>query len=73
MSTPTTNDPNEPNDLYDNACDDGTWPALIAAGSALFLGYLIGRATFSRDVRAAFRQIEESPEPIDVFIPTLGI
>jgi hypothetical protein len=66
MSTPVTND-----DLYDEACDDGTWPALIAAGSALFVGYFIGRATFSRDVRAALRQIEESAEPIEVTIRPL--
>jgi hypothetical protein len=48
-----------------------TWPMLIATGSALLLGYFLGRASYSRDVREAFRWIEESPEPIDASIRTL--
>jgi len=63
------------NDVHDDddPCNDSPplWPMLIAMGSALALGYLMGRVTYSRDVRAAFRRIEASPEPIEICIPTL--
>lgn len=63
------------NDVHDDdaPCDHSPslWPMLLATGSALALGYLMGRVTYSRDVQAAFRRIEESPEPIEIFIPTL--
>ena len=43
----------------DNACDatPSVWP-LLATGSVL-LGYLAGRISSQRDLRAALRQIEE--------------
>ena len=63
------------NDIYDhdNDCDDSAvvWAALLATGSAMLLGYAVGRITYSNDLRSALRRIEASPEPIDVFIRTL--
>ena len=55
-----------------NDCDDSdsVWPVVLAGGSVL-LGYLLGRVSYSRDLRAALRRIEESPEPITVSIRTL--
>lgn len=47
------------------------WPALLAVGSALGLGYLLGRVSYSHDLQAALQQIEDSPEPITVPIRTL--
>lgn len=54
-------------------CDDSAsvWPVLLAGGSALFLGYFVGRVAFASDVREALRRIEESPETIEVFVRTL--
>ena len=56
----------------DNACDDtpSVWPLLLATGSVL-LGYLAGRISYQRDLRAALRQIEESAEPIEITLRTL--
>ena len=69
MSTPQTHD------IYDDdtPCDDSAsvWPVLLATGSALLQGYLVGRVTYSRDLRDALRRIEESPDPITVSIRTL--
>jgi len=69
MTTPASND------KYDDEtpCDDTAqvWSVLLATGSALFLGYFAGRVSFAKDVRKALRRIEESPEPIDVYIPVL--
>ena len=63
------------NDRYDDdtPCDDPApvWPMLLATGSALFVGYFVGRVSFAKDVRAAMRRIEESPEPIEVSIRAL--
>jgi hypothetical protein len=63
---------NEVDDCSD-ACDDSEYvaPFLLATGSALFLGYLLGRMTYSRDLRAAVLRVQESPEPIEVSIRTL--
>jgi hypothetical protein len=47
------------------------WAALLATGSAMLLGYAVGRITYSNDLRSALRRIEASPEPIDVLIRTL--
>jgi len=54
------------------ACDDtpSVWPLLLATGSVL-LGYLVGRVSYQRDLRAALRQIEESPEPIEITLQAL--
>jgi hypothetical protein len=57
--------------LVRNDDSESAWPVLIATGSALLLGYFLGRASYSRDVQEAFRRIEESPEPIEVSIRTL--
>lgn len=56
----------------DNACDDtpSVWPLLLATGSVL-LGDLAGRIGSQRDLRAALRQIEQSPEPIEITLRTL--
>ena len=60
------------NSSYDDetSCDDAApvWPVLLAAGSALFLGYFVGRVSFAKDVREAVRRIEESSEPIELFV-----
>ena len=66
MTTPT----HEIDD--DNRCDDtpSVWPLLLATGSVLF-GYLAGRISYQRDVRAALRQIEESAEPIEITVRAL--
>jgi hypothetical protein len=37
----------------------------------VLLGYLAGRISSQRDLRAALRQIEESPEPIEITLRTL--
>jgi len=69
MSTPSIND------TYDDEahCDDAAsvWPMMLATGSALFLGYFVGRVSFAKDVREAMRRIEESPEPIELSIRAL--
>ena len=68
MSTPINDD------RYDEIpCDDSAslWPMLLAGGSALLLGYVVGRVSLAKQVREALRRIQESPEPIDVSIPVL--
>lgn len=69
MATPETHDIHDD----DNPCNDSAsvWPVLLATGSALFLGYFIGRVSYGRDLRQALHRIEESPEPITVSIRTL--
>ena len=60
-------------DEYDDAprdCDP-PWLVLLATGSAIALGYFVGRTSYARDLEKAIRQIEESSEPITVSIPTL--
>ncbi len=54
------------------ACDDtpSVWPLLLATGSVL-LGYLVGRVSYHRELRAALRQIEESSEPIEITLQAL--
>jgi hypothetical protein len=62
------------NDIYDDTdCDDSesVLPVLLATGSAILLGYLVGRVSYANDLRAALRRIEESPEPTTVLIRTL--
>ena len=44
---------------------------LLAAGSALFVGYFVGRVSFAKDVREAMRRVEESAEAIEVSVRTL--
>jgi hypothetical protein len=67
MSTQT------PDDFHDAPTDTeaSVWPTLIATGSALALGYLLGRVTYRRDLQAAIHEIEDSPEPTVVSIRTL--
>jgi hypothetical protein len=69
MSTPTTDDDHEDDDTSDHSTS--IWPMLIAAGSALFVGYVCGRTSYYRDIQAALREIDESPEPIEVTVRTL--
>jgi hypothetical protein len=56
----------------ERTCDDtpSVWPLLLATGSVL-LGYLVGRVSYHRDLRAALRQIEESSEPIEITLRAL--
>lgn len=69
METTTTN--------HEHADDDAShdsapvWPTVIAAVSALGFGYVLGRATFSRDVQEAVRRVRESPEPTQVTVRVL--
>jgi hypothetical protein len=61
-------------DMYNDEtlCDsESLWPSILATGSALFLGYFVGRVSYSNDLRRALRRIEESPELISVSIRTL--
>jgi len=59
-------------DDEDHACSDtpSVWPLLLATGSVL-LGYLVGRVSYHRELRAALLQIEESPEPVEITLRTL--
>jgi len=62
------------NDIHeDTACDESesVLPVVLATGSAVLLGYIAGRITYRRDLRAALRRIEDSPEPITISIRTL--
>jgi hypothetical protein len=56
----------------ERACDDtpSVWPLMLATGSVL-LGYLVGRVSYHRELRAALRQIEESSEPIEITLQAL--
>lgn len=64
-------------DVDADECDDNPrdsespWLVLLATGSAIVVGYFVGRISYERDLEKAIRQIEESPEPITVSIPTL--
>ena len=61
-------------DIYeDTACDDSesVLPVVLATGSAMLVGYLVGRVSYRNDLRAALRRIEDSPEPITISIRTL--
>ncbi len=61
-------------DLYeDTSCDEpaSVLPVVLATSSAVLLGYIVGRITYRRDLRAALLRIEESPEPITISIRTL--
>jgi len=59
-------------DDEDHACSGtpSVWPLLLATGSVL-LGYLVGRVSYHRELRAALRRIEESPEPVEITLRTL--
>jgi hypothetical protein len=67
MATPTNN---IDDDTY--ICDEpsAVWPVLLAAGSVT-LGYIVGRVSYNRDLRAALCRIEDSSEPIEISIRTL--
>ena len=56
----------------DDECSDtpSVWPLLLATGSVL-LGYLVGRVSYHRDLRATLRQIEQSSGPIEITLRTL--
>jgi hypothetical protein len=53
-------------------CDEpsAVWPVLLAAGSVM-LGYVVGRVSYNRDLRAVLRRIEDSSEPIEISIRTV--
>jgi hypothetical protein len=44
------------------------WPLLVATGSSVLIGYLVGRGRYRRDVVKAFHTIERCPLPIEVRI-----
>jgi hypothetical protein len=46
-------------------------PILLAAGSALVLGYFAGRISYQRDLQEALHQIEESPDPVEITLRAL--
>ena len=67
--------PSPSNDIDDddqNTCSElsAVWTVLLAASSVM-LGYIAGRVTYNRELRAALRRIEESSEPIEISIRTL--
>lgn len=63
--------PNYDSDENDTCHDPSSvWPVVIVAGSAL-LGYVVGRVSYSRNLRAALRRIEEATEPVEITIRTL--
>jgi hypothetical protein len=55
-----------------NICDEpsAVWPILLTASSVM-LGYIVGRVSYNRDLRAALRRIESSSEPLEISIRTL--
>ena len=57
----------------DTVCEDSesVLPVLLATSSAVLLGYLFGRISYGRDLRAVLQRIEESPDPVTVSIRTL--
>lgn len=64
--------------VYDDEDDNTTAddseslaPILLAAGSALVLGYFAGRVSYQRDVQEALRRIEESPGPVEITLRAL--
>jgi hypothetical protein len=73
MSTPATNAIEDSDGDDDVGCDDpmSGRSVLLATGSALPLGYLMGRVSYSRALQAGLRRIEESPEQIEVSIRSL--
>jgi hypothetical protein len=64
MSTEMDND-------CENDSSESVWSTLLLASSSLLLGYLMGRVSYSRDLREATRLANESPEPTNVVIRTL--
>ena len=60
-------------DYEDTNCDDAesVLPVVLATTSAVLLGYLVGRISYGRDLRAVLQRIEDSPEPVTVSIRTL--
>ena len=44
------------------------WPLLLATGSSVLIGYLLGRGSYRKDVVKAFHTIERCPLPIEVRI-----
>jgi hypothetical protein len=62
------------NDVDEDERDESPWslrslaPVLLATGSSMLLGYLLGRGSYSRDLDEAIRKIESSPVPISVRI-----
>jgi len=61
-----------PNHDSDDACREpsAVWPVVIVAGSAL-LGYVVGRVSYSRNLRAALRRIEDATEPVEFTLRTV--
>lgn len=61
------------NNTHDDACES-PWslrsltPVLLAAGSSVLLGYLLGRSSYRRDLAEAIRTVEQSPVPVEVRI-----
>ena len=64
--------PTSTDEFHENTCDDpsAVWPVLLAASSVI-LGFIVGRVTYNRDLRATLRRIEDSSEPIEISIRTL--
>jgi hypothetical protein len=71
MSTHSSTDVHA--DEYDDTPvpSESPWLMLLATGSAIVLGYFVGRVSYERDLDDAIRRIEESPEPVTVSIRTL--
>ena len=61
--------PTTTTDVYDDTpCDDSTSivPVLLATGSAVLLGYFMGRTSYGRDLAAALRRIEPRKASLNI-------
>jgi hypothetical protein len=69
MAEDTINDHN-----HDDCPDESPWsfrslaPLLLATGSSVLLGYILGRGSYRKDLTEAIRTVESSPVPITVRI-----
>jgi hypothetical protein len=58
----------------DNRRHDSPWslrslaPVLLATGSSVLLGYILGRGSYRKDLVEAIHTVENSPAPITVRI-----
>ena len=71
MPTPTDDDVREEDTHDEYNCHDSPLWTLLLTASSVMLGYLVGRVTYNRDLRAVLRRIEESPEPVEFTIRTV--
>jgi hypothetical protein len=65
--------PDDTDNQYDDGCES-PWslrslaPLLLATGSSVLLGYILGRSSYRRDLVQAVRTVEQSSVPVEVRI-----